>query len=162
MCIKRGGGGGLGVRTPPGKVQNIGFLSKTGSDHLKTKKLTFQHSALGHHRPTSETPFKWRNTGGPLMARWYRFMDPPYPHQTMTKKEKKSDPSDKTFRIRACLPRGAVRWPVVYECIVLFCCFTSQVNSYGHCGTVSSPNHTFSWAGLKKRLTSNSCTYFRL
>ena len=25
----------------------------------------------------------------------------------------------------------------------LFCCFTSQVNSYGHCGTVSSPKHTF-------------------
>ena len=24
-----------------------------------------------------------------------------------------------------------------------FCCSTSQVNSYGHCGTVSSPNHTF-------------------
>ena len=43
-----------------------------------------------------------------------------------------------------------------------FCCFTSQVNSYGHCGTVSSPNHTFSWAGLNKRITSNSCTYFRL
>ena len=32
--------------------------------------------------------------------------------------------------------------------VCLFCCFTSQVNSYGHCGTVSSPNHTFSWAGL--------------
>ena len=44
----------------------------------------------------------------------------------------------------------------------LFCCFTSQVNSYGHCGTVSSPNHTFSWAGLNKPLTSNSCTCFRL
>ena len=44
----------------------------------------------------------------------------------------------------------------------LFCCFTSQVNSYGHCGLVSSPNHTFSWAGLNKRLTSNSCTYFLL
>ena len=43
-----------------------------------------------------------------------------------------------------------------------FCCFTSQVNSYGHCGTVSSPNHTFSWAGLNKRFTSNLCTYFRL
>ena len=43
-----------------------------------------------------------------------------------------------------------------------FCCFTSQVNSYGHCGTVSSPNHTFSWAGLNKLLTSNPCTYFRL
>ena len=44
----------------------------------------------------------------------------------------------------------------------LFCCFTSQINSYGHCGTVSSPNHTFSWASLNKQLTSTSCTYFRL
>ena len=26
--------------------------------------------------------------------------------------------------------------------VCLFCCFTSQVNSYGHCGTVSSPNHS--------------------
>ena len=26
----------------------------------------------------------------------------------------------------------------------LFCCFTSQVNSYGHGGRVSSSNHTFS------------------
>ena len=50
--------------------------------------------------------------------------------------------------------------PFLFVC--LYCCFTSQVNSYGHCGTVSSPNHTFSWAGLNKRLTSNSCTYFRL
>ena len=24
-----------------------------------------------------------------------------------------------------------------------FCCFTSQVNSYSHGGTVSSPNHIF-------------------
>ena len=46
--------------------------------------------------------------------------------------------------------------------LVGFCCFTSQVNIYGHCGTVSSPNHTFSWADLNKRLTSNLCTYFRL
>ena len=44
---------------------------------------------------------------------------------------------------------------------VCFCCFTSQVNSYGHCGMVSSLNHTFSWAGLNKRLTSNLCAYFR-
>ena len=40
--------------------------------------------------------------------------------------------------------------------------FTSQVNSYGHGGTVSSPNHTFSWASLNKQLTSNLCTYFHL
>ena len=44
----------------------------------------------------------------------------------------------------------------------LFFCFTSQVNSYGHGGTVSSPNHTFSWASLNKQLTSTSYTYFRL
>ena len=47
---------------------------------------------------------------------------------------------------------------------VLFCCFTSQVNSYGHGKTVSSSNHTFSWASLSlnKRITSNSCTYLVL
>ena len=46
---------------------------------------------------------------------------------------------------------GAVQYDPAYEiawklgCLLvcLFCCFTSQVNSYGHCGTVSSPNHTF-------------------
>ena len=47
-------------------------------------------------------------------------------------------------------------------CFCLFCCFTSQVNCYGHCGTVSLPNYTFSWASLNKQLTSTSCTYFRL
>ena len=44
--------------------------------------------------------------------------------------------------------------------VCLFCCFTSKVNSYGHGRTVSSPNHTFSWASLNKQLTSTSCTYF--
>ena len=29
-------------------------------------------------------------------------------------------------------------------------------------GTVSSPNHTFSWASLNKQVTSTSCTYFRM
>ena len=46
--------------------------------------------------------------------------------------------------------------------VCLFCCCTSQVNSYAHGGLVSSPNHTFSWASLNKRLTSTSCIYFRL
>ena len=50
--------------------------------------------------------------------------------------------------------------PLCFVC--LFCCFKSQSNSYGHGGTVSSPNHTFSWASLNKQLTSTSCTYFRL
>ena len=47
---------------------------------------------------------------------------------------------------------------VAYECMTpppvtlvgWFCCFTSQVNSYGHCGTVSSPNHTFFLGGLEQ------------
>ena len=46
--------------------------------------------------------------------------------------------------------------------VCLFCCFTSQVNSYGHGGMVNSPNHTFYWACLNKQLTSTSCTYFLL
>ena len=45
---------------------------------------------------------------------------------------------------------------------VLFCCFTSQVNSYGHGGTVSLPSHTFSLTSLNKQLTSTLCTYFHL
>ena len=44
----------------------------------------------------------------------------------------------------------------------LFCCFTSRVNSYGHGGSVSSANHTFSWASLNKWLTNTSCIYIRL
>ena len=37
--------------------------------------------------------------------------------------------------------------------VCLFCCFKSQVNSYGHGGTVSTANHTFSWTSLNKWLT---------
>ena len=56
-----------------------------------------------------------------------------------------------------------VSWVRCGTCLfVCFCCFTSHVNSYDHCGMVSSLNHIFSWAGLSKRLTSNLCTYFRL
>ena len=46
------------------------------------------------------------------------------------------------------------------ESLILVCfCFGlvlyAPVNSYGHVGMVSSPNHTFySWASLTKRLTS--------
>ena len=75
-----------------------------------------------------------------------------------------------SFLVALLLLCLAVLWLLAFESFTcgaigfffLFCCFTSQVNSYGHCGTVSSPNHTFSWAGLNKRKTSNSCTNFRL
>ena len=50
----------------------------------------------------------------------------------------------------------------LYYIFCLFCCFTSQVNSSGHGRMVYTPNNTFSWAGLNKRLTSNLCTYFSL
>ena len=34
--------------------------------------------------------------------------------------------------------------------VCLFCCFTSQVNSYGHGETVRSPNHTFFLSKLEQ------------
>ena len=60
---------GTGVPDPPGKHKNIGFLGNTGPDPLKITKLSSQHLMSGHHRHTSETPFKWRFAGGPVMAR---------------------------------------------------------------------------------------------
>ena len=60
---------GSGPPPPPENYKNIEFLSTTGPDPLKITKLPIQHSMLGHHRPASETPFKWRFAGGPLMAR---------------------------------------------------------------------------------------------
>ena len=65
-----GGTGGQEHPPPPsGKSQNIGFLSNTDPDHLKIAKLSSQHSMLGYHRHASETPFKWRFAGRPMIAR---------------------------------------------------------------------------------------------
>ena len=51
---------GQWVQTPPPPLKNHknkGFLSSTGPDPLKNHKaLLSQHSMLGHHRHTSETP----------------------------------------------------------------------------------------------------------
>ena len=60
--------GGTGGLDPPEYHKSIGFLSNTDPDPLKITKLPSQHSILGHQRPTSKTPFKWRFAGGPLMA----------------------------------------------------------------------------------------------
>ena len=49
------------------KSKNIGFLSNTGLAPLKKHKAA--SILLGHHRHSSETPFKGRFTGGPMMAR---------------------------------------------------------------------------------------------
>ena len=62
------GGGGAGA-PPPENHRNIGFISNTGPEPLKIEKLPSQHSILGHRRHASETSFKWRFAGGPMMAR---------------------------------------------------------------------------------------------
>ena len=62
-------GGGRWSAPPLENYKNIGFLSITGPDPLKITQLPIQHSMLGHHRPASETPWKWRFADGPLMAR---------------------------------------------------------------------------------------------
>ena len=64
-----------GVRTPK-KSQNLGFHRNTGPDLLKSTRLPSQHSMLGHHRHASETPFKWRFAGGPMLARILWYLDP--------------------------------------------------------------------------------------
>ena len=55
---------------------NIGFLSNTDPDPLEIKKLPSHHSMLGHHRPASESPFKWRFAGRLMMARFWWYLDP--------------------------------------------------------------------------------------
>ena len=59
--------GSRGTPTLKNPKKNMGFLSNTGPDPLKITKLLSLHSMLGHHRHTSETPFKWRLPGG----RWW-------------------------------------------------------------------------------------------
>ena len=56
-----GSRGGVGVWTPFVKSQkNIGFLSNTGLNPLENHKATKLAFNVGHHRPASETPLKWR------------------------------------------------------------------------------------------------------
>ena len=67
---------GQGFGPPPPPLKNhksIGFLCNTGPDPLKNHKATKPAFNLGHYRHASETPFKWRFAGGPMMARllWY-------------------------------------------------------------------------------------------
>ena len=61
-------GGNRGSIFPLKNHKNKGFLSNTSPDRLeKNTKLPSQHSLLGHLWPASETPFKLRFAGGPMM-----------------------------------------------------------------------------------------------
>ena len=99
--IQRGWGRRSGP--PPRKNHiNIEFPNSTGPDPLKITKLLIQHSMSRHHQPASETPFKWRFAGGPLMSCLYWYLDPSSPNQTIKKRCQSWTPSNKKFWIRAC------------------------------------------------------------
>ena len=93
----------MGSGTPLENYKNIGFLSNTGPVPLKITNLPSQYSMLGHHQPASETPFKWRFAGRPLMARLLWYLDPSSPHQTKKRRKKRCQSwslSDKTVDSR--------------------------------------------------------------
>ena len=94
----------------PENHKNIEYLSNTGPDPLKFSKLPSQHSMLGHHLHPSETPFKWRFAGGPMMARFCDIwiLSPLKKEKKKTLSELQSwTPSDKTFWIRVWVLIGS-------------------------------------------------------
>ena len=56
-CADPEGHRGGGVEPALENHKAIGFHSNIGPDSLENAKA---HSIMGHHRPTSRTPFKWR------------------------------------------------------------------------------------------------------
>ena len=70
LRIQIGGQGVLTPPPPPGKIaQILSFLAVLVRIPYKITKLQSQHSILGQCRHASDTPFKWRFAGGPMMAR---------------------------------------------------------------------------------------------
>ena len=68
MRIKSGGQG-VWIPPPLKNLINIGFPCNIGLDSVKNHKATKPAFNLGHHRQASETLFKWRFAGLPMMAR---------------------------------------------------------------------------------------------
>ena len=66
---------------PLEKSQKFRVSKQYWSRYPEKSPRQSQHSMLGHYRPASETPFKWRFAGGPMMARIKWYFDPPSPHQ---------------------------------------------------------------------------------
>ena len=66
--VQRGGERAGGGPELPEKSQILGSLAILVQIPWEIAKLPSQHSMLGHHRSTSETPFKWRFDSGPMMA----------------------------------------------------------------------------------------------
>ena len=109
-CADPDWGAGQGVRPPPpGKSQKYRVSEQylSGSPE-KITKLPTQHSMLGHHRHASETPYKWRFAGGPMMSRLQWYLDPTSPRQLKNRCQM-CTPSDKPFWIRACYIKVNIR-----------------------------------------------------
>ena len=102
-----GSRGGTGGPDPPEKSQKYRGFMQYGS------KLPSKHSMSNHHRHASESPFKWRFTGGPMMARLYSGI-------WILPSKKKTlpswTPSGDTFWIRA--------WAIYYAPVICNHCFT--------------------------------------
>ena len=65
------GEGGQGVLTPHSLENHKKLWSSLAilvQILWKITKLPSQRSTVGHHRPASETPFKWPYAGGPMMV----------------------------------------------------------------------------------------------
>ena len=78
--------GGRGSGPTLQNHKNIGFPSNTGPGPWKLTRLPSQHSMLGHHLHDSETPFKWRIGGGPMLACLWLYLDRLSPHQLSIRK----------------------------------------------------------------------------
>ena len=72
-------------KTADNPMAPLEFSSNTGPDPLKITKLPSQHSKLGHHWHSSETPLN----GGPIMTLLLWHLDPSSLHQLKQKRKKK-------------------------------------------------------------------------
>ena len=106
------------------------FLAKLVRIPCKTTKLTSQNSVLGHHRPASNTPFRWRTNNGPLTV-LFRSSLP-----KSTKNSQKWTPLKKlsgSAHVSLCdnchLFHGFTLYYYSFSSVVCYCTFTSY--TYG-------------------------------
>ena len=124
--------GGQGVRTPLKNHKNIGFHSNTGPDPLK-KHQAYKPAFNVWPLSAPQRNTIWRaDVGSHIVVFGSSLLS-----SNKKKKEKKTLSKLNLLWQTFLYPR------MFFLFVCLFCCFTSQVNSYGHCGTVSSPNHIF-------------------
>ena len=163
--LEEAGGSDPPPHTPWKITQIWGFFAILVRIPLKITKLPSQHSMMGHHRHASETPFKWRFTGGPMMARSQWYLDhsvPPTNWKKAPKKERKNvikvrPPSDKTFWIRAWYLN---RWLFEVEiqtclCISWEVSFTTENFCTVHPAAILVVTSRWSTASIQHKMKNN-------